>query len=117
MKIVIDDFFIVENGIAEITNLLPLTTVQNVRLRDVVVPRLDEYGFNAVLNVFNGDRPVFYLRLKIRRNFQDEEINYLGMIVFLASVERLNDCLTDFIQIECDDLPVALYNAIHTFPP
>ena len=52
----------------QITDLLALLTIQNVRLCHILIAGSSKYRLHAVLNVLYGDFFVLDLRLIIRRN-------------------------------------------------
>ena len=114
MKIVVNNLLIVKNGCIDVSYLLSLLTVKNVSLGNIIVARLDENGFNAVLNAFNGDFIIFYFLLEVRRNLERKEIDSVGIILLLTGVERFGYGISDFVKVKAYDLAVTFYNIIHT---
>lgn len=65
LDITVDKLLIVKDGGLHIADFFSLFTIENVSLRNVVIARLNKHGLNAVLNILNGNKAVFYLVFKI----------------------------------------------------
>ena len=94
----------------------PAVQLFSISLGNVGVTRLYKHRFHAVLNIFDGDQPLFDLGLEIRRDFQGEEINDGRVILFFLCLESHSDCVGNLLQIEIDVFPVTFLYLVHCHP-
>ena len=114
MKIVVNNLLIVKNGCIDVSDFFSLLTVKDISLGNIVITRLDKYGFNAVLNAFNGNLIVLYLVFKICGNLERKKIYHIGIILLLAGVKRFCYRISDLVKVKAYDFAVTLNNIIHT---
>ena len=76
-QIVVHQLLVVEEGGRGVAHVFPLLAVENVGLGHLVIPRLNEHHFHAVLDVLHGDEVVSNLGLKIRRHPQRQQLHHL----------------------------------------
>ena len=115
-QVVVHRCLVIKRGGRDGAEFFTLAAVQNISLGNVGVTRLYKHRFHAVLNIFDGDQPLFDLGLEIRRDFQCEEINDGGVILFFLCLESHSDCVGNLLQIEIDVFPVTFLYLVHCHP-
>ena len=71
-QVVVHRCLVIKRGGRDGAEFFTLAAVQNISLGNVGVTRLYKHRFHAVLNIFDGDQPLFDLGLEIRRDFQGD---------------------------------------------
>ena len=90
-----------------------LTSVKNVRLGDVGISGLDEHVFNAVLNVLDSDKTVFYFGLEICCDLEGKKVDDVLIVLLFLSFKGELYRLCDFDKFELYDFSVAFLYVVH----
>ena len=88
LEIVVHNLLVVQHGGADVAQFFALFAVENIGLGNVIVTGFDENRFHAVLNGLHTDFFFFDFGFKIRRDFQHQKINGVGVKLLLAGIER-----------------------------
>ena len=113
LYIAVHERLVVEHGRVHVADFLALLAVEDVAFRHVRIPRLGEHRLHAVLNVLDGDFPLFNLRLKIRSHLQREHVDDARVVLLLHRVERFRDCQGNLFDVKFCNLSVPFDNLIH----
>ena len=113
VHIVIHGLLEVQDGGLGITQFGPLTAIEDVCFSHIAVPGLHQYGFHTVLNIFNLNETFLDLRLKVRRDFEGDEVDDGGIVLFLLRLKSHFDRIGDLLQIKLHIFSVALLDLIH----
>ena len=113
LKIIVDDLFVIEKRALYVTRFFALFPVEDVRLGDVGVTRLDQDGFHGVLNVLDGYHRVLDLGIEIRGNAKRQKFQSASVIHFVQRIERLGHRADYLVDIEFDDLSFSVDYSIH----
>jgi len=108
IDVVINGVLVVKIGILGVAEFFTLLTIKDICLGDVCISGLNQNGFNAVLNIFNGDLLVFYFTFKIGSNFKGKEVYNIGVVLLFLSLKCLSDSIADFGNIKLYYLSVSL---------
>ena len=112
-QIAVHDVLVVEVGVLHVAQLLALAAVEDIRLRDVLVPAAGEDGLDAVLDILDGDGLVGYLVLEVRRDLEGEEVDNALVILRARGLEGLLYGVAYLLDVEIDKLAVPLFNPVH----
>ena len=113
LQVVVDGGLEVDDRVGGVAEFFALAAVKDVGFRDVGVAGLHEHGFDAVLNVFNGDQSLLDLGFEFGCDLQRQEVDDGRVVVLFLRFESHLDRVRDLLQIEVDDLAVAFLDLIH----
>ncbi len=116
MKIVVDEFLVVQHGGVQIPDLFPLLAVEDVGLGHVVIAGPAQHALHAVLDVLHGDLAVADLVLVVCRDLQGKQIDDIRVVLLSGGLEGLGDGGADLGDVERGDLPIPLDDLIHETP-
>ena len=91
LDIAVNQLFIVQNGGFHVTELLALTTIENVGLCHIVIACTAQNRFHTVLNILHGDLSVFHLCLKVSRYLECKKVDNIVVILLFLCVKRFFD--------------------------
>ena len=118
LEIVVDQLLVVQESGIDVADLLALSAVQDVGLRDICIAGLGQHLLDAVLDVLDRDLSVDDLCLEIGGHVERKQFDDARMIVFLKCLKCLGDRRGDLADIEFRDLTVSLNDLIHIkIPP
>ena len=113
LQIVVHQILVVQQGAADVADLFVLLAVQDVGLGDVIVPRLGQHLLHGILNILNGDQPIFDLIRKVCGDAQRQQIQHVLCIFLFLGKEGLFHGRADFADFKRDSFPVPLFDLIH----
>ena len=117
LEVIVHQILVVEQGGADVADLLALSAVEDVCLGDIRVTGLGENLLDAVLDIFDRDHAVPDLGLKVRCDMKRDQIDDRGMILFFDSHESLGNGVTDLADLKIDNLSVSFGNLVHNKTP
>ena len=100
MNVAIYEVLIVKDSRFHITKLFVLTAVKDIRLRNVSVSRLDKHGLNAILDIFNLDNAILYLRLEVSRYLEREKVDNVRCELFVKCFKCFCNSTADLTKVK-----------------
>ena len=113
VDIAVNGLFVIEIGGLHVAELLSLLAVEDVGLGDLLVARPGEHRLDAVLDIFDGDQPVLYLRNEVRCDLECQKVYDALVILRVCGIEGLADRVSDLRDVEIDGLPVTFCYSVH----
>ncbi len=117
LQVLVHHGLVVQHGLGDVAELFPLTAVEDVGLRHVLVAGPAQDCFHGVLNVLHGDLVVLDLALEVGGDLEGKEVDGVVVVVLLLGVERLLDGGGNLGNVEINDLVISLYDLVHNVSP
>ena len=97
----------------EIADLFPLFPVQNKFLRHIGITCFTQNGLHTVLNIFDLDRIIPDLRLKIRCDPECHQFQYIRKDCFIFRLKGKFHDADDFMNVKLCSRSVSLDHITH----